>query len=41
MYQIIDGKEVARSIRGEVKKEVDNLREKNVIPKLAVIMVGG
>ena len=40
MYQIIDGKELARSIRGEVKKEVDNLREKNVIPKLAVIMVG-
>ncbi len=40
MYQIIDGKELARSIRGEVKKEVDNLRENNVIPKLAVIMVG-
>ena len=40
MYQIIDGKELARSIRGEVKKGVDNLREKNVIPKLAVIMVG-
>lgn len=40
MYQIIEGKELARSIRGEVKKEVDNLREKNVIPKLAVIMVG-
>ena len=40
MYQIIDGKELARNIRGEVKKEVDNLREKNVIPKLAVIMVG-
>ncbi len=40
MYQIIDGKELARSIRGEVKKEVDNLREKNIIPKLAVIMVG-
>lgn len=40
MYQIIDGKELARSIRGEVKKEVDNIREKNVIPKLAVIMVG-
>lgn len=40
MYQIIDGKELARSIREEVKKEVDNLREKNIIPKLAVIMVG-
>ena len=40
MYQIIDGKGLARSIRGEVKKEVDNIREKNVIPKLAVIMVG-
>lgn len=38
--EIIDGKELAREIRGELKKEVDDLRKNGIIPKLAVIMVG-
>ena len=38
--EIIDGKELAREIRGELKKEVENLRKNGIIPKLAVIMVG-
>ena len=37
---LINGKELAKKIRGELKLEVDNLRENGIIPKLAVIMVG-
>ena len=40
MAQIIDGKALAKKIRLELKEEVDKLKEKNVFPKLAVIMVG-
>ncbi len=37
---IINGKEVAKKVRSEVKDEVEKLREKGIVPKLAVIMVG-
>lgn len=40
MAIIIDGKELAKKIRQDLKVEVDKLREKEVYPKLAVIMVG-
>lgn len=38
--EIIDGKELAKKIRGELKLEVDNLKREGINPKLAVIMVG-
>lgn len=38
--ELINGKELAKKIRGELKLEVDNLRKNGIIPKLAVIMVG-
>ena len=38
--ELINGKELAKKIRGELKVEVDNLRKDGIIPKLAVIMVG-
>lgn len=38
--ELINGKELAKKIRGELKLEVDSLRENGIIPKLAVIMVG-
>ena len=37
---IINGKELAKKIRNDLKKEVEKLRERGIIPKLAVIMVG-
>ena len=40
MAIIIDGKELARKTREELRKECDNLKENGVNPKLAVIMVG-
>lgn len=40
MYQIIDGKELAKNIRQELKKENDKLKEKGINAKLAVILVG-
>ncbi|MBE5819679.1 MAG: bifunctional methylenetetrahydrofolate dehydrogenase/methenyltetrahydrofolate cyclohydrolase FolD [Clostridiales bacterium] len=40
MACIIDGKELAKKIRISLKKEVDELKEQNIFPKLAVIMVG-
>lgn len=40
MAEIIDGKALAMTIRSNLKKEVDQLRKKAIIPKLAVIMVG-
>lgn len=40
MAQIIDGKALAKSIRQELKEEVEKLKEKGMKPKLAVIMVG-
>lgn len=38
--KIIDGKSLAQSIREELKSEVDKLKQNNIIPKLAVILVG-
>ena len=37
---IINGKELAKHIRSDLKKEAEVLREDGIIPKLAVIMVG-
>ncbi|MCK1991454.1 bifunctional methylenetetrahydrofolate dehydrogenase/methenyltetrahydrofolate cyclohydrolase FolD [Peribacillus muralis] len=38
--QIINGKEIAEAVRLEISKEVQQLREKNMVPGLAVILVG-
>ena len=40
MAVIIDGKELAKKIRKELKIECDSLRSNGIKPKLAVIMVG-
>lgn len=40
MAVIIDGKETAKKIRQELKKECENLKKEGVLPKLAVIMIG-
>lgn len=40
MTQIIDGKELAKNIKLQLKIEVENLRKNGIIPKLAVIMIG-
>lgn len=40
MAVIIDGKNLAKKIRSNLKVECDELKEKGIIPKLAVIMVG-
>ena len=40
MYQLIDGKELAKKIRVELKKEADKIKERGINPKLAVILVG-
>lgn len=40
MAIIIDGKELARKIRQNLKIDCENLKLKGIIPKLAVIMVG-
>ena len=40
MAQIIDGREVAKKTRENLKKEVEELKINNIKPKLAVIMVG-
>jgi methylenetetrahydrofolate dehydrogenase (NADP+) / methenyltetrahydrofolate cyclohydrolase len=38
--KIIDGKEIAKAVRKEIGEEVQKLRDKNVIPGLAVVLVG-
>jgi len=40
MGTIIDGKKLSELIRKQLKEEVNILKEKGIIPKLAVIMVG-
>ena len=40
MEVIIDGKSLAKEIRENLKKEAEKLRDKGIIPHLAVIMVG-
>ena len=37
--ELIDGKELAKKIRSELKIEVQKLKEQGIHPKLAVIMV--
>lgn len=39
-YQLIDGKQIAKEIRTELKKEVDQLKQGGLKPGLAVILVG-
>jgi methylenetetrahydrofolate dehydrogenase (NADP+)/methenyltetrahydrofolate cyclohydrolase len=38
--KIIDGKEISQAIRKEIAAEVKKLRTKNIIPGLAVVLVG-
>ncbi len=38
--EIIDGKALAKSIKENLKEEVDKLKLQGIIPKLAVILVG-
>jgi len=40
MGNIIDGKQVAKEIREELKAETTLLKEKNIVPGLAVVLVG-
>ena len=40
MATIINGKELSKKIREQVKVEVEELKKKKICPKLAVIMVG-
>ena len=40
MEMLLNGKEVAKKIKEDLKVEVDELKEKGINPKLAVIMVG-
>ena len=40
MAEIINGKELAQKIRLGLKDEVNELKNKGIVPKLAVIMVG-
>lgn len=40
MFKLLDGKEVASKVRLNLKEEVTKLKEENIFPKLAVIMVG-
>lgn len=40
MAKIIDGKEIAKSVRAQVKSDVADYREKGIVPKLAVVLVG-
>lgn len=40
MAEILDGKELAKKVRQNLKEEVKELKKKGIVPKLAVIMVG-
>ena len=40
MEMLLNGKEVAKKIKEDLKLEVDAIKEKGIIPKLAVVMVG-
>ena len=40
MATIIDGKKLAQEIRAKLKIECEELKQKGIIPKLAVIMIG-
>lgn len=38
--KILDGKEIAKAYRSGLQSEVEKLKEKNIVPKLSVILVG-
>ncbi|MFN2348277.1 MAG: tetrahydrofolate dehydrogenase/cyclohydrolase catalytic domain-containing protein, partial [Thioalkalivibrio sp.] len=38
--KIIDGKAIAKQVRGDLKKEVEKLAEQGITPGLAVLIVG-
>lgn len=38
--RIIDGKQVAAAVREEVRREVESLRQRGIVPGLAVVLVG-
>lgn len=40
MAEILDGKELSKKVRQNLKEEVKKLKQKGIVPKLAVIMVG-
>ena len=40
MSVIIDGKKIAKAIREDLKIKCNELKEKGINPKLAVVMVG-
>lgn len=40
MIKIINGREIAKDIRSEIEIEILNLKNRNIIPGLAVILVG-
>jgi len=40
MAIIMNGKELSKKIREQIKEQVDELKSQNIFPKLAVIMVG-
>lgn len=40
MYKIIDGKELAKKIRSNLKIDVESLKKQGINPKFAVILVG-
>ncbi len=40
MAQIIDGKQIAKNLRGAISDDVADLKKKNVTPGLAVVLVG-
>ena len=40
MVEIINGKELAKKVRKELKEEVKELKAEGINPKLAVVMVG-
>ena len=40
MATILDGKELAKKIRANLKVDVEELKKRGILPKLAVIMVG-
>ena len=40
MAVILDGKAISKKVRGELKIKAEELKQKNIVPKLAVIMVG-
>ncbi|MEK7825886.1 MAG: tetrahydrofolate dehydrogenase/cyclohydrolase catalytic domain-containing protein, partial [Nitrospirota bacterium] len=40
MASIIDGKAVASEIRAKIKKDVEQLRSKGIVPGLAAVLVG-